>query len=57
MQKFLPMECTVIRDGKDMNVPADRLVVGDIVRLSEGNKVTSRQNSSPTISAFYNLST
>ncbi|RDB19722.1 Sodium/potassium-transporting ATPase subunit alpha [Hypsizygus marmoreus] len=36
---LLPAECVVIRDGETIRMPASDLVVGDVVKLSVGNKV------------------
>lgn len=37
--KLAPSTCDVLRDGKFMNVPAEELVLGDIVRLENGRKI------------------
>lgn len=39
LQKLMTLECTVIRDGREMVIPARELVPGDIVLLDEGDKV------------------
>ncbi|KAJ5291848.1 hypothetical protein N7478_001099 [Penicillium angulare] len=36
---LLPAEALVLRDGKQMRLPATELVAGDIVQISVGNKV------------------
>ena len=38
-KNLIPQEATVIRDGKESNIPAQTLVVGDIVRVSIGNRI------------------
>ncbi|KAJ0410509.1 hypothetical protein ATCC90586_008316 [Pythium insidiosum] len=37
--KMLPQKCTVVRDGKSQLVPAEELVVGDLVWVRNGDKV------------------
>ncbi|RJU98883.1 MAG: cation-transporting P-type ATPase [Candidatus Poseidoniales archaeon] len=32
-------QCVVVRDGRDIEIPADMLLPGDLVRLEEGQKV------------------
>lgn len=36
---LIPSDCVVIREGETIKVSATELVVGDLVRLSSGNKV------------------
>lgn len=36
---LIPSDCVVIREGETVKVSATELVVGDLVRLSSGNKV------------------
>ncbi|KAF9415971.1 hypothetical protein BGZ94_010349 [Podila epigama] len=36
---MIPAECTVLREGQLVKIPATSLVVGDLVQLSLGNKV------------------
>ncbi|GAB9476426.1 putative hydrolase [Globisporangium polare] len=36
---MLPQQCTVMRDGASQLLPADELVVGDLVRIGNGDKV------------------
>ena len=36
---MLPPSCIVIRDGVEQSVPADTLVLGDLVHLKMGNRV------------------
>ncbi len=36
---MLPTQCAVIRDGADVTVNGSDLVVGDVVRVTGGNKV------------------
>lgn len=38
-KRLLPSDCTVIRDGRALRVPAEQIVRGDIVRLGTGDKV------------------
>ncbi|KAK0412529.1 hypothetical protein QR680_006267 [Steinernema hermaphroditum] len=37
--QLLPPQCTVIRDGKQLNLDAEQLVVGDVVIVKTGNRV------------------
>ncbi|KAG7382833.1 ATPase Na K transporting alpha [Phytophthora boehmeriae] len=37
--KMLPQKCTVVRDGKSQLIPAEELVVGDLVWVRNGDKV------------------
>ena len=37
--KMLPQQAIVVREGKKENIPAEQLVVGDIVHLEIGNRV------------------
>lgn len=39
IKNMIPSSATVIRDGKEQKVPAENLVVGDLVVLSYGSKV------------------
>jgi len=39
--KIMPQEVQVCRDGQDKSIPADQLVVGDVVYLNYGNKVAA----------------
>jgi calcium-translocating P-type ATPase len=39
LQRLLPREVTVVRDGVERRVPASGLVPGDVVRLEEGDHV------------------
>lgn len=39
LEKLLPQSVKVRRDGRDMDIPADQLVPGDILLLIEGAKV------------------
>ncbi|KAL2835975.1 hypothetical protein BJY01DRAFT_252219 [Aspergillus pseudoustus] len=36
---LIPADAVVVRDGQDVKLPSSELVVGDIVKLSVGNKV------------------
>lgn len=36
---LVPLECTVIRDGKETKTSAENLVVGDVVIVRNGSKV------------------
>lgn len=38
-QSYIPREVIVIREGQDTNISADDLVVGDLVKLGEGDKI------------------
>jgi sodium/potassium-transporting ATPase subunit alpha len=38
-QNLLPQECVVIRDGAETTLPAESLVVGDLVRIKSGIKL------------------
>jgi len=37
--KLIPQHCTVVRAGRELDVPAADLVPGDIVRVKYGEKV------------------
>ena len=37
--KMLPQQAIVVRNGNKMNIPAEQLVVGDIVHVEIGNKI------------------
>jgi P-type E1-E2 ATPase len=37
--KMLPQQAIVVREGNKMNIPAEQLVVGDIVHVEIGNKI------------------
>lgn len=42
MEKFkdmLPSDCTVIRDGQLLKLPAGKLVRGDLVELADGERI------------------
>ncbi|MBN1455214.1 MAG: HAD-IC family P-type ATPase, partial [Methanomicrobia archaeon] len=39
LEKLMSLECTVIRDSREEDIPARELVPGDIVLLKEGDKV------------------
>ena len=39
LQQLLPHEITVLRDGREQRRPTTEIVVGDIVRLEEGDQV------------------
>jgi sodium/potassium-transporting ATPase subunit alpha len=39
IKNMLPEDCLVIRDGKQLSLPAAELVPGDIVTLKAGNKL------------------
>lgn len=39
LRRLLPLQCRVVRDGQEIDVPADQLVPGDIVLLVSGNLV------------------
>ncbi|KAL4470479.1 hypothetical protein ABPG74_012090 [Tetrahymena malaccensis] len=38
-KSLMPQDCLVIRDGKEQRILAEKLVVGDIVRVKAGDKV------------------
>ncbi len=37
--KMLPFQVLVVRNGREVQVPADEIVPGDVIRLAEGDKV------------------
>lgn len=39
IRNMLPAQCAVVRDGKEFRIPAEQLVLGDIVHLTIGNRV------------------
>lgn len=39
IKSMLPAQCAVIRDGKELKVPAEQLVIGDLVHLTIGNRI------------------
>jgi sodium/potassium-transporting ATPase subunit alpha len=39
LKKLLPFRVTIIREAKEREIPAEEIVPGDLVRLSEGDKV------------------
>ncbi|SFM99698.1 cation-translocating P-type ATPase [Nitrosomonas communis] len=39
LRKLLPQQAQVLREGKVTQVPANRLVPGDIIHLEQGNKI------------------
>jgi Ca2+-transporting ATPase len=39
LQRLLPHEVTVLRDGREQRAPATALVPGDVIRLAEGDQV------------------
>ncbi|GAB4585646.1 cation-translocating P-type ATPase [Nocardia sp. IFM 10818] len=41
LRSLLPRQVTVVRDGHTIEIPADRLVIGDAVLLSEGDRVSA----------------
>ena len=38
-KNFIPPKCTVIRDGKALNVPAAKLVTGDLIEVKVGDRI------------------
>lgn len=38
-KSFLPQKCLVIRDGSEKSIQAEKLVVGDIVKVKAGEKI------------------
>ncbi|EAR95129.1 Na,H/K antiporter P-type ATPase alpha subunit family protein (macronuclear) [Tetrahymena thermophila SB210] len=38
-KNLMPQDCIVIRDGKELKISAEKLVVGDVVRVKSGDKV------------------
>jgi magnesium-transporting ATPase (P-type) len=41
LRDLLPRRATVVRDGVVQDIPADDLVVGDIVRLEQGDRISA----------------
>lgn len=41
LRDLLPRQVTVIRDGRPRRIPATELVVGDLVALSEGDRISA----------------
>lgn len=41
LREMLPRRCTVLRDGVPQQVPAEELVVGDVVLCSEGDRISA----------------
>ncbi len=39
LRKFLPQQVNVLRDGRELTILAEQLVPGDVLMLSEGDKV------------------
>lgn len=39
LKKMLPWKCSAIRDGSEVSVPVNQLVIGDLVRLRMGDRV------------------
>jgi calcium-translocating P-type ATPase len=39
LQRLLPQQITVVRDGLEVRVPAEDLVPGDVVRVEEGDQI------------------
>jgi sodium/potassium-transporting ATPase subunit alpha len=39
LKKLLPFRVTIKREGRELEVPAEEIVPGDLVRLAEGDKV------------------
>lgn len=38
-KSFLPQKCIVIRDGNEKSINAEKLVLGDIVKVKAGEKI------------------
>lgn len=41
LRKLLPIYARVLRDGKEMRIPADELVPGDVMLLAEGDRISA----------------
>ena len=41
LRQLLPVDATVVRDGRRIDVPADELVAGDVVLLREGDRISA----------------
>jgi calcium-translocating P-type ATPase len=41
LQDYLPQQACVIRDGKELAIPARELVPGDLLRLDEGDRISA----------------
>lgn len=41
LRQMLPRRATVLRDGVPQQIPADDMVVGDVVLLSEGDRISA----------------
>jgi magnesium-transporting ATPase (P-type) len=41
LKKMLPSNARVVRDGKEMQIPAEDLVPGDIMLIEEGDKISA----------------
>ncbi len=41
LQKLLPAHARVVREGRDQRIPADQLVPGDVLVLSEGDHISA----------------
>ncbi len=41
LENIIKVECKVLRDGKKITIPSSSLVVGDIVFLESGNKISA----------------
>lgn len=39
IQKMLPAKCSVVRGGQERKIPAQELVLGDLVHLTIGNRI------------------
>ena len=41
LRKLLPAQATVLRDGAERQVPAEELVPGDLVRVTQGDRISA----------------
>ena len=41
LRRMLPRQATVLRDGVRLQIPADDMVIGDVVLLSEGDRISA----------------
>ncbi|WP_224982969.1 cation-translocating P-type ATPase [Geomonas agri] len=41
LKRLLPAQATVLRDGTERQVPAEELVPGDLVRVSQGDRISA----------------
>jgi magnesium-transporting ATPase (P-type) len=41
LRQMLPRRATVLRDGVPQQIPADEMVIGDVVMLAEGDRISA----------------